>query len=378
MALHHYDGGDSEAELVRAATALLIDTELDVVSKIKTVYWPLGNIVEIARARGYFRTRGFKGWCHFFFKKSDQHMRDCEKAWKLRTTFDDAYRWYTESNDCDFVPTKLTGPRFAIAICLAYRDRNKSESERQNERSRKEEARKKRQEAKEARLVGNWRDRYRRLAEEHKRRAEMDGWIPLILNQIEQEIAQEEGRNPGFTSDTDTYEDEPQRSSAAEQDHDEADEPQDDPDQPPAQDEILEGVAEVCGVTIEELLDAGGNGEEPEPAQPEPVSAEPVQSTSVVPFKSNPWKTRLKDVRLSKQQREAATGPLTSFKGRPSDSDDMLYELRSRFFHLVGEQLSNAEKECMQRQSKNFWRKVLKYHVSEAGVTPADILAEAH
>jgi hypothetical protein len=57
MAQHYgYGGGDGEQELVKAFNDVSDAAESDAVSAIRTKYFQLGDILEIACARGYTKS----------------------------------------------------------------------------------------------------------------------------------------------------------------------------------------------------------------------------------------------------------------------------------------------------------------------------------
>ena len=70
---------------------------------------------------------GLKGWFFLRFGKSETHARDCLKAWQCRRDFDRAYEWDKQGNT-DFVPKKLSGPRFCVEAVTAWRDRLKPDA----------------------------------------------------------------------------------------------------------------------------------------------------------------------------------------------------------------------------------------------------------
>jgi hypothetical protein len=391
-----YSGGDSELELVRAATRILNIVEDDAIEEVKQQVFPLGDIFERALARKYC-TPTVAGWCAVKFDKSDAHFRQCLRAWKLRHVFDSAVRWM-KGNDCTFRPKTLRGPKFCIELCQAYLDRNKSESQRLNEEARKAESRRKSKEAKEAKLRaqilranGDYKRWFDRLAEEHRRWAtEMDR-DPRTLIAIETEIAEANGadQNGGFefASGTDGT-DEPVEVTVPEPDEPEPAAPEWSETEPtPGQCEILKTMTTTSGIPLDELLREGGWRKpepqpEPEPPQHEPkTEPEPAKPcTTIVPFtqtkqkKDNPWAVPLKDVRLTEPQYDIIKGRyVKGFKGKRGDSDHMLEGTQVRFYHLVGEHLMPAQLDLMQRQRKNFWSEMwAKYDV-----TPSDILAKA-
>jgi hypothetical protein len=184
MTHYGYDGGDSQAELIKAANALIEADALDAIEKIRQRYWPLGSILEIAKARGYTKELGVKGWIATHLKTangkpvSHTHAYGCMKAWQNRHDFDAALEWYKTSNT-PWRPKRQTGPEFANDLVQAWRNRDKPESRPNQKKSDKEKA-------------VAWRQRYQRLADEHRKWAEQTDREPLVLNQIEAEIAAEE------------------------------------------------------------------------------------------------------------------------------------------------------------------------------------------
>ena len=181
---HGYDGGDSQAELVKAANALIEADALDAIQKIKQRYWPLGNILEIAKARGYTQELGVKGWIATHLKNangkpvSHTHAYGCMKAWQNRHDLDAALEWYKTSNS-PWRPKRQTGPEFANELVAAWRKRNEPEKLPKQKKSDKDK-------------VATWKARYQRVADEHRKLAKQTDWEPLVLNQIEAEIAAEE------------------------------------------------------------------------------------------------------------------------------------------------------------------------------------------
>lgn len=178
-----YDGGVSEAELVKAANEVLDEDKLDTVQKIKERYWRLGCILETAKARGYCKKLGVRGWIETNLKCSHTHGYSCMKAWKNRHDFNDAIKWY-ETGNTSWKPQRATGPTFANELVEAYRKRNDPEQPPKQKKSRAGDA---------AKTALTWRARFERLAAEHKKWAEQDGREATVLNQIEQEIAAEDG-----------------------------------------------------------------------------------------------------------------------------------------------------------------------------------------
>jgi hypothetical protein len=188
---HYYDGGDAEAELIAAAKKLLADDANDVVAKIKHVYWPLGNILEIAVERGYTKRLGTKAWIVVNLDCSHTHGYACMKAWKQRNDFAAAYAWYKSANT-NWEPGKATGPLFATELHKAWSERGKSDAEKLSSATRKKDGGAK----KLLRKVADWRSRYERLRAETRKLAQYAAREPIVLNQIELEIAQEEAGDP--------------------------------------------------------------------------------------------------------------------------------------------------------------------------------------
>ena len=125
-----------------------------------------------------------KGWFYHHFHKGETHARECLQCWQDRDVFDLAFKWYKEGNH-DFVPTKLSGPRFSNEICKAYRQRLLPDAAKKK-RAKTKSAKELREE------VARWRNRFDRLADEHTKWAVQGHRVPVVLNAITQEIATEE------------------------------------------------------------------------------------------------------------------------------------------------------------------------------------------
>jgi hypothetical protein len=381
---YRYRGGESESELIRAATGVLDITESDAVEGVKRQVFPLGSIMEIALARNYCKPN-VAGWCAVKFGRSDTYFRQCLKAWKFRHTFDAAVQWVQGNNECNFRPMSLHGPKFCIELCEAYLDRNKSESERLNEQARKAESRRKSKEAKEAKLraqiqreQGDYRQYFERVAKEHRQWATDLDRDPRELNAIETEIAERNGgnQNDGFEFDNETDgsdpsppETEPNPQRAA--DSPEPDEPESlEPDEPETVTPSANGYETMAERPPETIIDV--NPVIVPPAEPEPAAIVPFQRR---PQKqNNPWAMLLKDVSLTDEQYDIIKAKFVkSFKGKRGGSDHLLEDTQVRFFYLVGQHLMPAQLDLMQRQKKNFWEQMR----ADYTVTPSNVLANA-
>jgi len=180
-----YDGGESEAELIKAANATLAEDQADSIEKIRTVYWKLGAILTTAIARGYTKPLGARGWIGTRLDCSHTHGYNCKRAWECRHEFDAALEWYRNGNT-GFRPKSETGPLFAVELVKA---RGSSELDALATETKKKTAASKKE------LVGQlsaWKSRYTRLRDETRKLAQYAKREPLVLNSIEAEIAAEE------------------------------------------------------------------------------------------------------------------------------------------------------------------------------------------
>jgi hypothetical protein len=178
---HGYDGGESEEALIAALRELLNEEEGDTITKIKTKYWPTGHAIEIAKAKGYIQKMGLKGWMFHNFQRSETHARDCLTAWQCRRQFDDAYKWW-KSGNTNYMPQKLSGPRFCVDLCKAYEKRLEAPAPRRKGPT-----------AKQLRaVIAAYRSGFGRLKTEHVQWAEEDQRASRVLTVIEQEIEEAE------------------------------------------------------------------------------------------------------------------------------------------------------------------------------------------
>jgi hypothetical protein len=187
MTYEGYDGGDSEQELIKSANEILKRGEADTLTKIREQYLPFGSILDQAIARGYTKLLGVKGWVATHLRCSHTHAYDCRNAWKERHQFDEAYRWYQGLNS-GWHPDKMTGPRFALEILKAWRNRHRTDTEKLESTTKKKQTHEK--DAVDA--ANKWKARYERLRDEHRKLAQFAEREPLVLQAIELEITEEE------------------------------------------------------------------------------------------------------------------------------------------------------------------------------------------
>ena len=274
MTYDGYDGGDSEQELIKAANEILSLGEADTVSKIKRHYWLLGSIIETAIARGYTKPPGMKGWVNSWLRCSHTHAYDCLNAWKNRHDFDEAYRWYQSLNS-KWHPNKMTGPRFALEIIKAWRDRHRTDAEKLASTTRKKQTH-----AKDAiDAAKKWKARYERLRDEHRKLAQFADREPLVLQAIEREIADE-----GVGSSATSLASQPGLTPASEA---------------PGLPEDTEQLGKSTGSTVEPddgLAAHVAGGAEPDPGKPEPKRTR------------RPRKARSQDIAAIETNKEPASG----------------------------------------------------------------------
>ena len=183
MTVKGYDGGDGEKEIVAALKQAFDAEESDTIATIKTKYYPIGHMIEIAIAKGYAKRLGFKGWMAIEIDRGVTHGRDCLSCWKCRHSFDAALAWWRAGNT-GFMPAKLSGPRFAVEICEAYGNRMQGNTPTQKRKGKT---------AKELREdAARWRSRFDQFKGEHVKWAQEDNREPRVLYVIEREIAADE------------------------------------------------------------------------------------------------------------------------------------------------------------------------------------------
>ena len=198
--------GDGEPQIIAVINTLLADDQADSIRKIKDVYWEIGRRLQTAIDRKYTKKLGTKGWIGVKLKCSHTHGYNCLRAWKLHPSFDQELEWYLSGN-ADWQPGKATGPLFQIELNKAYKDRGKSDAEKLAKATREKGGTAKTL----LKKVGDWKHRYERLRDEHRKFARDANREPTVLNAIELEIATEEivtpvapdapAVNPGLPSD---------------------------------------------------------------------------------------------------------------------------------------------------------------------------------
>jgi hypothetical protein len=207
-AFYGYNGGETTRELAEFISKSLDSDEGDAVDKIKTVYFPIGHVMEIARQKKEVQEMGIQVWCSTIKNSrtgksfSYTTINNCYRAWQKRDKFEAALAWYQNpGRNSHWAPAKPNGPLFAIDLVAAYEGKDKpAKAKAKKETSAKV-------------LVRRFKllqEHFDKVAAEHRKfAAELDR-EPFALQAAEHALAQEFGEDgeapvkPGFHVDTAT------------------------------------------------------------------------------------------------------------------------------------------------------------------------------
>jgi hypothetical protein len=203
-----YNGGETLEELAEFISKALAADEGNAVDKIKTLYFPIGHVMEIARRKKEVQEMGIQVWCSTVKNprtgKSFSYpmINNCYRAWRLRDKFDAALAWYQNpGRNSHWTPPKPNGPLFVIDLVAAYEGKDKPAKAKSPTKTPAKVL---------LRRYQILREQFGKVAAEHRKfAAELDR-EPVALQAAEHALAQEFGEDgkaevkPGFHSDTGT------------------------------------------------------------------------------------------------------------------------------------------------------------------------------
>lgn len=179
------DDGDSEAAIIARMNNRHASGQVDVWEKIRTVYFEDGRDLQTANDRGYVKKiGGMRAWIIAKLKYSVSHAYDCQRAYNARHQFEIVREWYRGLNVVPLSIKVNTGPQFYNQVVKAYGDRDKPEVVKEKAESKTKQA---------AAAAFRWKARAEKLLGELQKVEKMTDYESLILREVEQDIAREEG-----------------------------------------------------------------------------------------------------------------------------------------------------------------------------------------
>ena len=179
---------ETVAELIAFIKDAMRGDEADTITRLKTIYFPLGKAwakLQKIDHRAIKGAGGVREYCVKTIGKTYTHINNCYRASKVEAEFWDAMKWYQDvGRNSLWQPRKTTGPEFVLELVKEYGQRDEPAKPRVEKKGLAEKA-------KDAAM--KWRRRCEAMIGETRKLSVMFEYESRVLVQIEAEIGQENG-----------------------------------------------------------------------------------------------------------------------------------------------------------------------------------------